>query len=385
MSIMHPTLSEPLKTSSRNPAGRKPQWKRSLPGLYRYEPTGGYFARVRYAGRLHRQSLDTHDFQMAKRKLADFRRDLEKTDPRSGNTSFDAALDAYKATLDGKPGTLANKRMILKKIREGWYETDDSAERIKRLPLRQIKPSQVEAWLARTCEGASVAHRNDVVSIIRTVFDKAVADGAIARSPAAGLKYQKRPKPIRLTPTFEQFRAIVADIRAQTFNRDRDDSADFVEFMGLAGLGQAEMASLTRADVDLQAGRITLFRHKTASSFTIPIFPQIRALTERLCKGKAHNERLFKINESRKALTNSCKRLGFPAFTHRSLRRMFITRALERGVDVKTIAEWQGHRDGGRLILQTYSHVRAVHSERMAQLMTDSEPENIIPLPATAA
>jgi hypothetical protein len=59
---------------------------------------------------------------------------------------------------------------------------------------------------------------------------------------------------------------------------------------------------------------------------------------------------------------------------------MFITRALERGVDVKTLAEWQGHKDGGKLILGTYSHVRAAHSERMAALMTDSEPENVIPL-----
>ena len=60
---------------------------------------------------------------------------------------------------------------------------------------------------------------------------------------------------------------------------------------------------------------------------------------------------------------------------------MFITRAIERGIDVKVISEWQGHRDGGRLILQTYSHVNAAHSERMARLMSDDEPENVILLP----
>jgi hypothetical protein len=55
---------------------------------------------------------------------------------------------------------------------------------------------------------------------------------------------------------------------------------------------------------------------------------------------------------------------------------MFITRAIERGVDVKVIAQWQGHRDGGKLILDTYSHVNPVHSQRMAELMTDLEPQN---------
>jgi hypothetical protein len=59
---------------------------------------------------------------------------------------------------------------------------------------------------------------------------------------------------------------------------------------------------------------------------------------------------------------------------------MFITRAIERRVDVKVIAQWQGHRDGGKLILDTYSHVRPVHSDRMAQLMTTEEATNVVPM-----
>jgi hypothetical protein len=49
-------------------------------------------------------------------------------------------------------------------------------------------------------------------------------------------------------------------------------------------------------------------------------------------------------------------------------------------VDVKTIAEWQGHKDGGKLILDTYSHVNPVHSRRMAQLLTLAQPDNVIQL-----
>jgi integrase len=104
----------------------------------------------------------------------------------------------------------------------------------------------------------------------------------------------------------------------------------------------------------------------------------LRPLLEKLCAGKAHDERLLGMDDARKALANACKRLGYAPFSQRSLRRMFITRAIERGVDVKVIAEWQGHRDGGKLILQTYSHVRPVHSQRMAQLMTTEEPDNVI-------
>jgi hypothetical protein len=61
-----------------------------------------------------------------------------------------------------------------------------------------------------------------------------------------------------------------------------------------------------------------------------------------------------------------------------SLRRMFITRAIEFGVDVKVIASWQGHRDGGKLILDTYSHLNPVHSHRMSLLMTTEKPANVV-------
>jgi hypothetical protein len=63
---------------------------------------------------------------------------------------------------------------------------------------------------------------------------------------------------------------------------------------------------------------------------------------------------------------------------------MFITMAIERGIDVKVIAQWHGHRDGGKLILDTYSHVRPEHSEQMARLMTTEVPANVIPIAPTA-
>ena len=144
----------------------------------------------------------------------------------------------------------------------------------------------------------------------------------------------------------------MADVRAQPFNRDVNDSGDFIEFLGLAGLGQAEAASIKRSDVDLDAGRI-IACHKTDAGFVIPIYPQVRPLVEKLCKGKKPNERLFKVYQARKALTNACARREFPNFTQRSLRRMFIVRAIEKGIDVKVIAQFQGHRDGGKLILDT--------------------------------
>ena len=65
------------------------QWTKSGIGLYRYNPNGQYHARVRVGGRLYRRALGTGDYQLARRKLSDFKRDLGRTDARAGNVSGD--------------------------------------------------------------------------------------------------------------------------------------------------------------------------------------------------------------------------------------------------------------------------------------------------------
>ena len=200
------------------------------------------------------------------------------------------------------------------------------------------------------------------------MFQLALDDKLLAESPAAAVNWQKRKEPIRPTPDAQQFAAIIASVRSQEFNADARDSGDFLEAMGLLGLGQAELWAIHRRDVDLERNRLSVYRRKTSTPFQIPVYPQARTLVKRLCKGNRPNERLFAIKDAKKALAGACERLGFPNFTQRSLRRFFVTNALERGVDVQTVARWQGHRDT-KLILEIYGDVRAPHMEAMAQLM----------------
>lgn len=49
---------------------------------------------------------------------------------------------------------------------------------------------------------------------------------------------------------------------------------------------------------------------------------------------------------------------------------------MESGVDVKTVASWLGHKDGGRLLLERYTHLRSEHSQEMAKrIRFGNEPE----------
>jgi integrase len=341
--------------------------------LYRYSSNRVYYARIKVDGKEIKRSLRTTDPTFARRSLAVLKDQLRQTDRTQGRLTLADLCDRYLKTVQHQqPKTVGRKTFIIGRIKRDW--PTGALTQISR-----IKPSDVDQWLSRYDFGS--ASRNLFISCIKEIFGLAMRDRMLAASPAAHLRYAKREKRIRLTPTYEQFKAIIANVRVQPFNADAHDSADFLEFLGLAGLGQAEAGSLRLEDIDFDTGRLITFRHKTRTGFAIPIFPQLRPLLEKLCESKSNGDALFNIRNAKKALAGACRRLGYPAFSQRSLRRMFITRAIEKGIDVKVIAEWQGHRDGGKLILDTYSHVNRAHSHRMAQFMTEAEPENVLQLP----
>ena len=95
--------------------------------------------------------------------------------------------------------------------------------------------------------------------------------------------------------------------------------------------------------------------------------------------------RLLPQDNCRKALQGACSRLKFPHFEPRSLRRFHITRSLRAGIDAPTVAAWQGHQDGGELVLRTYqAEVSLAHSLKMAAML-GPKPDNVVEMPKEAA
>src|SRR6516162_11707708 len=101
------------------------QWRKSGIGLYRYNPTGQYHARVRVGGRLYRRALGTSDYQLARRRLAAFRNDLGRTDARAGKTTFGAVLDKYAQTIgELSASSQKDKQAIISKLKSTWLGID---------------------------------------------------------------------------------------------------------------------------------------------------------------------------------------------------------------------------------------------------------------------
>lgn len=337
--------------------------------LYRYTSNGNYYAVVRHEGKLIRRSLETDDAKLAKRKLADFKKTLSQIDSSLGKMTVEELLKKFQASLKKlDKNTIQKLGFVAQHFREKWAPGMNQS-------VRKVKQSEIDEWLGVMREEYSVSYYNEHVQFVRRMFDLAVADKVIAESPAKDAKTVKRATPIRQTPTWEQFKSIVENIRGQKFNADADDSADFVDFLGRSGLGNSEAANIQRKDVDLEKGKITVMRNKTDKGYQIPIFPQLRPLVEKLMKQAEDKPEapLLKVDNVKKALTNACVRLNLPHYSHRSLRRCFVTRCIELGMDFKTVAALQGHTDGGVLIAKTYSHLRTEHVDNMAAKLVDED------------
>jgi len=207
----------------------------------------------------------------------------------------------------------------------------------------------LDEWLAQFESELMNSSYNRYTLFLKQIFEIALADRMITESPVEGMKrtWKKPEKPVRDIPTPEQLEAIVKDVRLQRFNAEAEESADFIEFLGKAGLGQAEVNSLGVSDIEWGQNRIRVRRRKTKELFYVPIYPHLKGLLEKLCKkipaDAPKDQKLFKIGEARKSLANACKRLAFPNFTQRNIRQALIRRLWQSGVDYKLIAKWQGH------------------------------------------
>lgn len=328
-----------------------------VPGLYRSTRTGKYYGCKKVQGKRKERSLGTTDRKIAERRLRDWIDNLGKVAPEVEKTTLKELVRKFIAISQAKAqGTRLTNEAILKKFLS-WLPCKGSSE------VRNIRTSQLDEWLATHEPRLKNTSYNRYAGTLKQLFEVALNDRIIAESPFDRVRTRwKRPQGVqRCIPTLKQFAQIVQEVRTEVCSPWAKESGDFIEFLGLAGVGQAEAASLTWGAVNFATERISFRRHKTDRPFTVPIYPHLRPLMDRLRNESgedvAPTQRVFKIKDAKKALAGACSRLGLHPFSQRNLRQCLIMRLWKSGVDKKLIAKWQGHQDGGQLILDTYTEV----------------------------
>jgi integrase len=333
--------------------------------LYRYEPSGVYYAFIKSGRKQFRRALKTTDKPLAKRRLNAFREDV-----------------AGLTTQDGAALTFAQvATRWLEAVRHTMKES--SAKRRKRcieavspffagVTLRNITPAYCGRWV--TQRGPEIAPQTFAheLNTMRTIFEFAKEQGLILSNPAKSIKRKRILPPKIDVPSRDQFRQLVAQIRASdgriSSQENAKDGADLVELLAYSGCRIDEARNLRWEHVSFQRGELTVTggerRTKNYETRRVPMTDALSGLLIKLrCEQLPKpNDSVVKIKSARRSIETACERLNFPKFTHHDFRHFFATTCIESGVDIPTISKWLGHKDGGALAMKVYGHLRQEHS-----------------------
>ena len=224
---------------------------------------------------------------------------------------------------------------------------------------------------------------NTIITVIQSSLKVAKVLGYIPENVADGVKRPKiKGKKVvcfTLTEQRKIERAILADSRSKMFG---------VIFCLYTGVRIGELLALTWDDIDLSQGRVfitkTCHDGKTKNGFgqitdepktesskrIIPLPKQLVPHLKRLKNSEkseyliSFNGRPITIRSYQKSFSLFLKKQKIPHKGFHSLRHTFATRALECGMDVKTLSEILGHKSA-TVTLNRYAHSLMEHKQDM--------------------
>ena len=232
------------------------------------------------------------------------------------------------------------------------------------------------------------------VQLVKGLFKYAVSQNIIVRSPHTDVVVRKRHNRKKVDAYTEEDQQKIVEYLKTDFS----PGAALFYLMISTGVREGEAAALTWNDIDLARGTISIDKTvvcvkghlyiqnhpKTASSIRTIYLPQkvVSYLKEyQTCIVEEHsnderraflNKRggLFKATTLRSRWIKICAQISVPYKNVHSLRHTFATRALEKGIDIKTVSNILGHKNV-LTTMNVYQDVYSKHKQRVAQIMDD--------------
>lgn len=342
--------------------------------------------------------------QECREKEAQRRHELETGLYRSGKDLTVAEyFERWYAGRVGtvKPNTLRLNMANFKRLKD--IPIDRAGTTFGALKLAKIEPQNVRELQARLAEKYTTTGVNVSIKFVRSLFNAALAERLVTWNPAEGVKTLKRTEKEARDTTH---RALSTEETKAFFECAAGEwYFNLFKLLINTGLRIGEAGALFPSDIDLQAGTIhvrrTLTRDelggymigdnaKTSNgSRDIPLLPGAR---EAIIAQRELNRAIFGDSKKILRLHNQepifrsigggllitprvdekiaaiCRRSGVERFTAHAFRDTFATRAVESGMQAKTLQEILGHADIG-ITMNLYAHVmEQTKREQMAAI-----------------
>ena len=240
------------------------------------------------------------------------------------------------------------------------------------MKLRDVKPAQIREIMFRA-SGLSLRVQRQILCILRNIFDTAVDDNIIVRSPVSPKIKAKGSQTEAINPlTPEQEDALLKAAEGLKVY-------PFVFTLLHTGMRRGEITPLMWQDVDFDNDVIHIRRHAVPDKSGKPVIidgaktnagvrdvpmPEDLKSYLRALMAKAESVYVFPTDKGMVYYSASLstlwhtlnKRAGFETHPHQ-LRHTYATKLFEAGLDIKQVQYLLGHSDPN-ITLRIYTHYR---------------------------
>lgn len=316
------------------------------PGIYPINTKSGkrYQAKWRSAdGRQMAKNFRTLAEAIAykNKEESDKKRGLS-VDHRRAKTSFQAYAEEVFASMDHRPSTVRRRDGIMRKH---IYPVLGNRQvgSIRRVDIQGL----VTSWKSQGLSPRTILNH---LRTLNLVFQTALDDDLILKSPLAGVK-RPRPEEVRRTSlTPDQCRALL--------NATEASYRPLIRFLLATGLRWQEMVDLEISDFHALRNLISVRKSKTpAGRRDIPIDPSDTEMVSRylVATGRTgadsdsplftspNGQPLHYSNFRKRVFIPACEKAGLQGITIHDLRRTHASILVAEQHDIKVIQERMGH------------------------------------------
>lgn len=367
-------------------------WNRTgVNNLVRHK-TGVYYARFESNGKEIWRSLGTRVKGVAVVKLAETlqqerrRKDLMGDAARTGKMTMGVAAEIRRDQLENDTGIKESTRHYWRQCIEGLFRSWPGLEGAD---VRKIGKADCQRWAGKFAKIASPTRFNNTLAALKHLFEIGIEAGVRYGNPTIGIKRLRPNRRNPDLPTREKFLEWCEEID-RTTGRFGKACGEFVRFLAFSGLRKGEAGELEWRDIDLERHEIVVRITKNSEMRRVPMIGEMLVLVAAMKAQRGGDpspaEKVLLVREAKRTMDHAADKVKIRHLTHHDLRHFFATICIESGVDIPTVAGWLGHKDGGALLMKTYSHLRNEHSKLQAarvSLAPMPEPE-LIPFDSAA-
>lgn len=221
--------------------------------------------------------------------------------------------------------------------------------------IKTIKPLELQTFINSFTEAEKFRTAQKLQQVLSALFDYAVTDEIISRSPMAKVKigYYEQKHGVPITRSEES--AFIRDLKnsptvyAQAFT-----------FILYTGLRRSELASAVVDDKWVTVTTAKQRKGKSEKIRRIPISPMLKSVISLIDVEKI-------VNVSPGVLTKRIKEY-FPTHHLHDLRHTFITRCQECGIQREIVSLWAGHAADSSITSTVYTHLEQYEDNQLTEI-----------------